>query len=305
MQILQIVLPIFGIIGAGFLFRKYGPVKDDWVHVLNGFVYYVSLPAIIIIGFRQISWGDSQILPLFWFNILALLGFSLALAAMLYALRLDKKIKAAVFMTALAGNTIYMGFPILNSASGSAGSVVAAGTAQLAVGIAFCILAVEFYVLRSRQFKTYFLDFIRHPLIISMAAGFALSFVNLGGLDQVINKIFSMLGATASPVALFALGGFIHGKFIRRHLGLVGMSAVLKLMIFPIFVALLAYIFRVASYQASIATIFAGMPTAVTAFVVAEKYQLDKGFVANCIIISTIASLVTISALLAARSLIF
>lgn len=302
MEILQIVLPIFGIIGAGYGLRRYKLVTDQWAHILNAFVYYISLPALITISFRQISWNNSGLWPLLGFNTAALLGFSLLLVLVLQTLSLERKTKAALYMTALVGNTIYMGFPLVGAAVGhnNFSAVVAAGTAHLALGIAFAILAVEFYVLRSRNFNTYLLDFIKHPLILSMAIGIVLSFIKIPVLDNVVNKTLNMLGATASPVALFALGGFLHGKFIRRHFGLSVLSVMLKLILFPILLAAAAYAFNFPKTQVTISALMAGMPVAVTAFVVAEKYDLDKTFVANCIIMSTVASLISISILLLA-----
>jgi predicted permease len=215
-------------------------------------------------------------------------------------LRTDRKTKAALFLTALVGNTIYMGFPLVGSAARQAdfAAVVAAGTIHLAVGIALSILAVEFYVLRSKNIKTYVLDFIKHPLILSMALGFALSFVKLPEASGALKRTLLMLGSTASPVALLALGGFLHGRFMRHHLAQAWLSVVLKLVLFPLFLFLASFAFVLPGHQAGISALLAGMPTAVTAFVVAEKYKLDESFVASCIVLTTVVSLFTISAFL-------
>ncbi len=297
MEIIQVVLPIFAIIGLGFLLRRRHVVTDEWVHVLNTFVYYISLPALIVSSFRQTVWSNSHLLGLLGFNVLGLIGFSVLLVLLLSFLRMERKLKAAIYLTALVGNTIYMGFPLVTGAveQKQYSDAIVAGTAHFAIGLAFSILAVEFFVLRTKNVKTYILDFVRHPLIVSLAVGIALSFVRIPAIDGFVNKTLAMLGATASPVALFALGGFLHGKFHPRHAQLAALSVVLKLAIFPLLLAVAAALCGLDQPQTRVSGLMAAMPTAVTAFVISEKYGLDKEFVANCIILSTIISLISIS----------
>ncbi|MGE5392914.1 MAG: AEC family transporter [Candidatus Saccharibacteria bacterium] len=299
-EIISIVLPIFLVIGAGFLMRRYRLVKEDWVPILNSFVYYVSLPAVILISFWQISW--QRILPLLGINVLGMLAFAAILIFALYFAKISPKTKSALFMAALVGNTIYMGFPIIGNALGreSTDAVVGAATLQLVLGLVLSVMAVEFWVVKTRSFRVYALDFLKNPLIISLAAGILLSFVKQTGTAvAIIQKPISMLGATASPLALFALGAFMHGKFIRTHLGLSLMSSTIKLLFFPLFMMPLAWVFYRPVDDVVVTLLVSSMPVAATAFVIAEKYRLDEKLIANAILISTLISIFTISGFLA------
>jgi predicted permease len=300
MQIFQIILPIFGIIGIGYWLRRRHLVDQTWVHILNQYIYYVALPALIVVSFWKINWFDSSIASILGFNTLALLLFAAFIAVVLKTVHIDRKTKAAIFLTALVGNTIYMGFPLVESAIGRArfNEVVAAGTAHLALGIAFSIVVTELYVLKTKNYRVYILDFFKNPLVISMIAGFLLSRIHIPLLGQPALKLLEMLGATASPVALFALGGFLHGKFIKHHMWFALLPVMLKLIAFPIFIFLFAILRDQPANAATTSTLIAGMPTAVTAFVVAEKYKLNQDFVANCILLSTLASIATITVFL-------
>lgn len=299
-EIISIVLPIFLVIGAGFFMRRYRLVKEDWVPILNSFVYYVSLPAVILISFWQISW--QRILPLLGINVLGMLAFAAILIFALYFAKISPKTKSALFMAALVGNTIYMGFPIIGNALGreSTDAVVGAATLQLVLGLVLSVMAVEFWVVKARSFRVYALDFLKNPLIISLAAGILLSFVKQTGTAvEIIQKPISMLGATASPLALFALGAFMHGKFIRTHLGLSLMSSTIKLLFFPLFMMPLAWVFYRPVDDVVVTLLVSSMPVAATAFVIAEKYRLDEKLIANAILISTLISIFTISGFLA------
>ncbi len=298
MNIFVIVLPIFLIILLGYALKARGLVEESWVHVLNSFVYYVSLPAIILVSFWEINWSEKSILPAVGFNVLAVLAFAILLALVLSRFKLDGKIKAAIFMAAVVGNTVYMGFPIMQEAFGAENfaHVTAIATPHLILNLILAIVMIEFWVVKSRKLKTYFYDFIKNPLVLGLLFGVLLSLLQLEGYHvQILKKPLSMLGATASPVALFALGAFIHGKFIQKHFGLTVLVSALKLIVFPLFVLLLTNWFSLSSIGISVSALVAAMPVAVTTFVIAEQYKLDKAFVANAILISTAVSIVTIS----------
>ncbi len=301
MSIVQIVLPIFVIIFAGFYLRRRNVVKIHWIHTLNAYVYYVALPAIILASFWEINWRHAVMWRLLGLNLLGLLLFSALLFFALHFFKMSARLKAAVYVTALVGNTIYMGFPIAGGAFGSSlfPSVIAAATGHLAFGIVFGILAAEFLVVKSRNFKSYFRDFAKNPLMVALFLGMALSVLNLNQpFFDILKKPLTMLGATASPVALFALGGFLHGKFMKKHLALSLLTASLKLLALPLFMAL---VFKgVAGFKTylPLTVLVSAMPSAVTCFIIAEQYDLQEDFVANTIVISTVLSLLTISAFL-------
>lgn len=303
MSILQIVLPIFLIILAGFALKRCKVAEDSWVHVLNGFVYYVSLPAVIIVSFWQINLGDAGVLKIIWLNTLCMAIFAALLVVILTFVKMDKKLKVAFFMCAFVGNTVYMGFPIVVRAYSQplASYGIGAATLQLVLGIVFAVLSVEFFIAKSRSFLVYAKDFATHPLMVSLAVGILLSLLKTGGpVLEPVQRALTMLGATASPVALFALGAFMEGKFHKAHFSASSTAAVVKVLIFPLAMFYLIKLFAPAQpHFSAITAVVSSVPAAVTCFVIAEKYKLDKSFVANTILMSTIFSLFSISLFLA------
>jgi malonate transporter and related proteins len=298
MEIIKIVLPIFLIIWAGFVLRKYDFVELSWVHVLNSFVYYVSLPAIILTSFWQIDWADGKAISLLVLNAFLMILVALLVVVILNLTKINRELKAAIFMVSIVGNTVYMGFPIIGSALGTGdySAVVAAATIQLVLGLVLSILAVEYWVVRSKNFKTYARDFVRNPLIIALFFGIVLSLIHWeGSIAGIIRKPIDMLAATASPVALFALGAFLHGKFIKAHLKLTMLTSLIKLLLFPIVIWYFSGFFPVSDQARNITALVSCLPVAATCFVIAEKYKLDKSFVVNSILVSTAVSIFTIS----------
>lgn len=298
-EVLFIVLPIFGLVYAGYFFRKIKICTDEWVHVLNQFVYYVSLPAIISVSFWQINVRE----PMFWSivgaNTGAVLAYALVLFCVLEILPWKRgNLKAAAFMVGIVGNTVYIGFPLLADAFGKTllPYSIAAATVHLVLGLILSILAVEFWVIKSKRASAYIVDFFKNPFFTSLAVGVFLSLINFKGpVADMIQKPIFMLGATASPLALFALGGFLHSKFVPHYLSRSVVLTVVKLAVFPALVWFFVRLLGLGADFTAISVIVASMPSAVTAFVIAEKYHLDNELVANTILLSTAVSVLTIS----------
>ncbi len=297
MQTLLIIMPVFAVILSGFLLKKFKVVKQSWVSDLNGFAYYVALPAIVFFSLSKIDWSNPQIFQAIIQNIFGLLIFGGLLALLLKYLKISKKLKAAILLTSTVGNTIYMGFPIGQAAFAPeySGLIIGIGASQLVFGIAFGLLISEYYSRGKVTFKQYLKDFFYNPLILSLVLGIVFSFMPKKNLfSEIIQSSAGLLAATASPVALFALGAFMHGKFSRTNLLNSVLVSLLKLAIFPGFIWLL---FKTLGFEPQIIAasfLLASMPTAATTFVLAEKFGLDAEFTATTMVVSTILSFFSI-----------
>lgn len=298
-EVLTIVMPIFALVYLGYFFKHIKIGNDRWIKVINAFVYYVSLPAIIISSFWQINVLDVNLAMVVLANLLVLIVFAFVIFAALEFFGSKKgEIKAAVFMVALVGNTVYMGFPLIHRAFTQeyVALAIAAAAIHLVSGILFSILAVEYWVVKSKQPLVYFKDVIKNPLFASLAVGILLSLLKFkGGLAEAVLKPINMLGATASPLALFALGGFLHGKFIKHRLKESLLATMLKLILLPLVFWASFWYMGAVNKVVAMSVLLASMPSAVTAFVIAEQYKLDHELVANSILLSTAFSVITIS----------
>jgi len=285
-------LPVFLIIAIGWLFKKYRIVNEVWVHILNSFAYYVSLPALIVVSFWGVDFLSSDVQLIVRASILLTVIFSGIVLLALSLAPFSKKLKVALFLVATTGNTVYMGFPILSNALGDVslrlGTVVA--VVYLVVPILLSIFVIRWWIGKDHSLAHQLGGFIKNPLVLSIIAGIGISFIPKHWvIMQVIGDGLSMLALTASPVALFVLGAFLYKRFLRRHVGLVIGISVIKVAMFPALVWLLMG-FDSFPLIAPILFLLAAMPAAVTTFVIAEQFDLDAGFVGNVLLVSTVLS---------------
>lgn len=298
MNSLMAILPIFIIILAGYALRALHVVKPSWVSALNGFVYYVALPALIIQSFAAIRLTDSIISSSLLANLGVVVLIAIVLAISLKLSKLSSKLQATIFLTVLVGNTVYLGIPVVTASlpEASLTIVAAIGAVQLVTAMIISLIAIEWLFLKSRNNARLTISLVQNPLIISLAIGLILSFLKLPTLaDSLLTPALKVLAATASPLALFTLGAFLHGHTKPKRIGLLLSTSAGKLIITPlIFLYALPLLGVTQLVNLHTSIILAAMPTAVTAFVLAETYKLDQEFAAGAMVTTTILSLITL-----------
>ena len=301
MTSVAITLPVFAVIAAGWLFRKYRVVDAVWVHVLNAFAYYVSLPALIVVSFWKLDFSEPRV----YISVLASVGIMIAFMVLVLALAvllpISRKQKAALFLVATTGNTIYLGLPLVTSSLGSRylsyGALVA--TVYLVLPILVSIFVVRWWAHHEHSLRHQLVLFLKNPLTVASLIGVCISFIPKNGAAlQVLESALAMIGATASPVALFALGGFLYKRFLKRRLALVAGFSLVKTIAFPALVLIVSSLVGIADTK-NLLLLLAAMPVAVTTFVIAERFDLDTTLVGNSLLASTIISFFTIPLIIA------
>jgi len=301
MSTFLISLPIFLIVLCGWALKKAGVVKNEWVHILNLFAYYISLPALIIISFWEIDFLSQKSWQIIGWSFSGTILFSLIIFLFLTILKINKKLEATILLGSTVGNTIYIGFPLIETGFGKEYLPAAAliGSIFLIIPLLIIISLVQYWYCREDCFKRELISFLKNPLVLSVFAGVLLSFLKFNyPLLINIKKAVSMLGATASPVALFALGGFLYGRFSKINVGWALTVSFLKLIMFPLIVVCgFLLIFKGAAVSnmpsvAQIVILLSSMPVAITTFVIAEKFNLSKDVISGAILVSTIASFI-------------
>ena len=176
--VLNVVLPVFGIVLAGYLCGRSGVLGAASSEALNAFVYYVALPALFFISMARVPLSDILNWPfLFAYGGGALLAALLAV----FAGRLWFKNRVAEQglhgLAAIFSNTGYMGIPLLITAFGPEAALPAIIATVLngAVVMAIGIVIVEIDLSRGEGLAHILADaakgVLRSPLVLSAAAG--------------------------------------------------------------------------------------------------------------------------------------
>lgn len=295
------ILPIFLIIALGYGLRARNIVKASWVKPLNSFVYNVGLPALIVYSFATLQWRELLAGRLLGYQLLIVVVTAVLIAILVRALPMNNKDRAAIYLAAMLGNTVYLGIPLVSSAlpgvvtTDVTSITTAVGVVQLVASLLVGLVGIEYVFLGTRDIRFITKHLIINPLTLSIVAGFALAFLGWPQwLDRSIGVPLKMLAGTASPLALFALGSFLYGHKINRKQSRLGLAVGLKLIGVPLIAWAVMVAAQIFSTERNITVLMMSMPTAVTAFVLADTYELDTTFVASVMMVSTIASVVAV-----------
>ena len=302
--IINVVLPVFAIMLAGYLSGRFRLLGDASSEALNRFVYYGALPALFFVSMSRMGAGEAMnwnFVLAFGGGLLAIFVLSIAVALVLFPNRLGAL--GLHGMSANFSNTGYMGIPLLITAFGEPGKLPAIiGTMMTgAVVMPIGVVIIELDLNRGSGPLTIarhvLLAVARNPLVLSAGAGIALSLAGLS-LPQPIATFCDILGAAAGPCALFAIGLFMVGRSLRAGLGEVGWLVALKLLLQPAITWWLAFhVLEMPPVWAASAVILAALPTGALVFVLAQQYGLYVQRATSTIMISTVVSVVTLSAL--------
>ena len=301
--VFNVVLPVFGIILSGYAcgrFKLLGPASSE---ALNKFVYFVALPVLLFHAMARVH--PDEILNWPFLGAFAGGSFIVTFVGILFARWVFKTrlSEQAMFgMVTIFGNTGYMGIPLSIVAFGDAGALPAIVATVFQTVIMIPIYAVMIEAdLRGERGLTAAIavakSLTRNPLLVSSVAGLAWSFGGLK-LPVPVDTFCGILSGAAGPAALFAIGSFLVGKSLTQGLSEITAVTVFKLLVHPAVTWLLfAYVFEVEPLWQAVGLLMAALPAGALCFVVAQNYNVYVQRTSAAILISTIAAVLTLSAL--------
>ena len=300
-SIINVVLPVFGLILAGYVCRRTGRLGEPASSELNRFVVWLALPALLFKVTATSTWEQIW-QPGFVASVCA--GCVLVfVATVIYRMRQLRRLADASIdgLSAAYANTGFLGIPLCVLVLGDEGLL----PAIIATLIVACLLFAVGIVLVEISLQEE-----KHPLRAvlkvskSLAANPLLIAPLLGGawaasgwtLAPAARQFLSLLGMAATPCALVSLGLFLAQKQEGRRDGTVGLVAA-KLVLQPLVTGFFAFrVFELPALWANSALLLSALPTGTGPFMLASFYNREAALVSRVILLTTVGSLVTISA---------
>ncbi len=302
---LSILLPVFGLIFAGFVCRRCNVLGPAAASELNRFVVWLALPALLFDTLAHASWQQLD-QPRFVaaFGLACIGVFALVVGVRLFMGRplADASIDA---LAAAYPNAGYVGFPLCMLAFGPASlTPTTIATILVVCGLFACAIVLIEIGLQAERRPHHLLfkvlrSLLRNPLLVAPLLGALMSGAHWS-LPASAETFLKLLGGAASPCALVSLGLFLAERRerapVQREAWLL---SVLKLVVQPLLTYwLAARVFGLSDQLTMIAVLVAALPTGTGPFMLAEYYRREAHVTSRTILFSTVASLVTLSVLL-------
>lgn len=289
----QVLTPIFLTAGAGYLLaRRLGARPQGLARV----AFYIFSPSLLFDKFSHSSLSAEALGRLALFAILTIAGSGLIAWTLARLYHFDRVTGAAFVLCAIAGNTGNYGLPANQFAFGDA----ALEPAVIYYAVSTLLLStVGIYVAASgrRTARQALRNVASVPLAYAGVAGLLVWATGVT-LPLPIERFANLAGQAAIPVMLVILGMQLAEVQLRTNLGPITLAAATKLISGALLGILFAGLLGLSGITRQAAIVESSMPTAVMAIVLATEYDTAPRFTAGVVLVSTLASLITVTLVL-------
>ena len=302
--LLDVILPVFLLIGAGYLAARFGALNAAAV---DGIMTYAQSFALPVLLFRAIAALDLSAAYNFGlmasFYIGAFASFAAIFAAARWGFGRSLPESVAAGFAAYFSNTLLLGVPITERAYGA--DALAGNFAIISIhapllyacGIVAMVLAQAKgapsqggWMLAQNAVK----NILTQPLVIGILCGFALNLSNLP-MPSVLDSATEMLARSGIPAALFGLGGVLLRFSPQGEARLIALVVAASLILHPaITYGLARGVFALDTAALRSATLTAAMAPGVNAYMFAHIFGLGRRVAASAVLIGTLGALVSV-----------
>jgi predicted permease len=286
-----LLLPDFALILLGFAIRRWMQLGDHFWSGLEKLVYFVLFPALLVNAIVKTQLDLGAAAPLLIVALSAMAGGMLLGYLIRYFFPLRPLVFASIYQCGYRFNS-YIGLAVAGLLYGSPGIA----TMGLIVGVAvpFANLASVWMLARHGEARIW-REIARNPLIWATAAGLLL---NLAGFvpPRPLQLFLGRLADASIALGLLAVGAALrfNGRAVAGVRGASWYLLLVKLVAVPGIAAALGWQLGLAGLNYGVVVLFAALPTASSAYILAMRMGGDGQSVAWLISATTLGSMLTL-----------
>lgn len=298
--LLDVILPVFIVMGFGYVAVWRNFFSDAGVDLLMGFTQGFAIPCLLFGAISTIDLAatfDLALLGSFYTGALA--GFFAGLLGARYFFGRDWEDSVAIGFCGLFSNTVLLGLPITERAFGV--DALEANYAIIAVhspfGYLVGITAMEiarntggsYSKLPAKVLRAMF----RNPLVIGITLGLFVNLTNLP-VPHVLSDAVALMGQAALPAALFGLGGVLYRYRPEGDMRTIMYVVAISLILHPTVTWIMGRNLGLDTEGFRSAILTSAVAPGVNAYVFANMYGRAKRVAASSVLIATGLSIVTV-----------
>jgi malonate transporter len=308
--IFDIIVPVFGMVAIGWAIGRSRLLSAEGLRGLVAVTFHALFPALLFRSMAKVRIEalEPRILLVFFGAVLLLFVLLLPLGRLLGMRSGDRAVFA---LSGTFSNGVGVGIPFVTYAFGERGLV----PLLMIISIhSLILLTLASFLLeiagqsggRGRllaRLGSAVLTMLKHPVIPSIFAGLAWSEVTGRipdlALPGAIDHILQALAAAAPPCGLIMTGASLAHVGLKEHWQPAALASFLKLAVLPAMVwAIGRYVFPLDPLWLTVATLNSALPAGANVYMVAQLYRTGVGLATNAVVISTAASVFSLSVVL-------
>ena len=298
--LLDVIVPVFVVIGFGYLAVWRGFFSNSNVEGLMKFTQNFAIPCLLFNAIAEIDLQSTfQVDLLAAFYSGAFISFLAGVLGGRYIFAREWEDCVAIGFCCLFSNSLLLGLAITERAYGP--EVLATNFVIVALHAPFCygvgIFAMEIARNRSQMpsiiFKNVATAMFRNALVLGIIAGFVFNFYNLS-LPKPMDDAVDMIVLVALPTALFGMGGVLYQYRPAGDVGPIIMVVIISLLMHPSLVWIFGRAAALDQNAFRSAVVTSAMAPGINGFVFANMYGHGRRVAASVVLICTAASILTV-----------
>lgn len=302
-DLIAAIFPIFAAILVGAALKRYLITGSDIWAGIDRLTYYLLLPSLLIVEIYRADFGSGH----GGTAVMVTLGTTLALAAVLLLLRPLITRNTPLFTSIFQGSVRYNSYVLLAVADALYGSE---GLALAIVFIAVMVIATNMLAVvvlnafagGKGSFKRIMIGLAQNPIIIAAGAGALLNISNIH-VPLPIENTAALFKTAALPLSLLSVGAGLRFILSKQALGAIALSTTIKLALLPLITGIALHLAGVEGMVLAMGVLYAGMPCAGNAYILARQLNGDPEAMASIITLETLLSAFSIAAIAAILSI--
>lgn len=308
-MLLTVIVPVFAVIVMGRLAVLRRFIDPAAVRGMSDLVFYVAMPCLLfdsIVRAEELRVADSTAM----FLAMSLAVYALGMALAIGLLRQDFAPAAVTGLNSAFGNAVMMGIPIVVAAFGAEALPPLLGiiTIHSVIILPLATTLIEFGGVASkhggrggpgRVLRATAAGLSRNPVILVMLAAFVWRGFGVP-MPDMLHGFLRLFGAAGPPLALFCLGASLPplaaGAGVIRE---VLLACALRLAVSPALMLAAGWWLGMSGLAFKVAVLVSGMPTGANAFLLARRTETAMEASASTVVLATVLSVFSLSALLA------
>ena len=300
-DLLQVILPVFFIVGFGYVAVWHGLFTTNGVDAVMKFAQNFAIPFLLFKAIATMDLTqnfDVALLGSFYLGATICFGVGLFGARVIFNRPWEDCV--AIGFCALFSNSVLMGLPITERAFGP--DALGPNFAIIALHAPYCYV-LGFIVMELVRARGAGLGAAAgaigraigtNPLMIGIAMG-ALANVTSVPIPGVAWDAIDMMARAALPVALFGLGGVLCQYRPEGDIGTIAFICGLSLILHPFIVWTLGTQWNLTTEQFRSAVLTSAMSPGINTYIFANMYGVAKRVAASSVLIGTALSVFSIS----------
>lgn len=285
---LRAVLPLFLIMGVGYLAKSLHAIERSEVPKLSKMAFRYFIPVLLFYNLYTSDLHHAiQASSLLYALGGVLVVYGLSVAYVLLTEK-DPSKKGVKIQGMYRSNTAIVGLSLASALLGKdsdLGPVVLMVATVVPLFNVLAVITLEVFNGRHPPVKKLLLDILKNPLIIGSAAGI-LTLVSGIRLPYVIEATAQQMATATNALLLFLLGAFFEFKGLRRYTKDLVEVCLIRLFVVPALTLIPAMLmgFRGASFAGMIA-VFASS-TAINSFTMTQQMGGDSELAGNIVVLT-------------------